>query len=100
MTIDQLVQDVVDGEGGSGGVYVSGFNQETGGEPYLVGVCTDSQLPTYESDILGTPENIKAAEAALDKAGMSVFTDPEEWEEQLEKWFHLGGGVSDEDEDD
>jgi hypothetical protein len=91
--IATFVEEVVDGEAGSGSVYVSGFNQESGDEPFLIGVCTDCQEPTYTSNIPGTDDNIKAVEAALKEAGMNVIIDPEEWDAELEKWLGLGGAI-------
>ena len=82
--ISTFVEEVVGGQAGSGSVYVSGFNGETGSEPYYVGVCTDSQEPTYTSNIPGTDDNIKAVEAALKDAGMNVIIDPEDWDAELE----------------
>ena len=89
--IADFVSEVVEGEGGSGSVYVSGFNPK-GEEPFFVGVCTDSQEPTYTSGIPATNENIKGVEEALAAAGLHVITDPEEWDEQLDRWCDLGGG--------
>ncbi len=76
--IADFVSEVVEGEGGSGSVYVSGFNPK-GEDPFFVGVCTDSQEPTYTSGIPATNENIKAVEEALAAAGLNVITEPEEW---------------------
>ena len=86
--IADFVSEVVEGEA-SGSVYVSGFNPK-GEEPFFVGVCADSQEPTYTVGIPATNENIKGVEEAL--AGLHVITDPEEWDEQLDRWCDLGGG--------
>lgn len=89
--ITEFVNEVVEGEAGPGSIYVSGFNPK-GEEPFFVGVCTDSQEPTYISGIPATEENIKAVEEALMSAGLTVITDPNEWDEQLSRWWRLGGG--------
>jgi hypothetical protein len=89
--ITEFVNEVVEGEGGSGSVYVSGCNPE-GERPFFVSVCTDSQEPTYISGIPATEENIKAVEEALVAVGLTVIIDPKKWYEQLFRWWRLGGG--------
>jgi hypothetical protein len=85
MKVKDFVDTVVEGEGGAGGsLFV--FDCDAG-----VGVSRDSFDPDYT--VAGVP-GMEVARG-LEAAGFSVYTDEEEWREQLNNWYQMWGGSED-----
>ena len=88
-SIDDLVKAVVENEGGSGSVYLDGFQRDG---QFFLGVVNDDDMenPRYESLVVAHEASISTTKQLLETGGMNVITSEKEWKEMCADWEELG----------
>lgn len=86
-TVDEFVNEVVEGENGSGSVYLDGYTTGIGwtGGVYI-GVATDSPEADYRLEMAPTDLLLAEIEAKLTAGGLDVYRDAGEWQKLLEEY--------------
>jgi hypothetical protein len=88
-TLEAFVESVVDGEDGSGSVFLA---KEAAGDASVLACWNGEDIaagPDYPSAVEATPVAWANAIHLLEEAGLDVYTDANEWAEECDHWRRL-----------
>lgn len=90
-TPDEFVKVVIERTGGSGSVFLGGFEYPEMVAGLAVGVCTDGDgRAEAMAPFPASADNLTAVQAGLESGGLAVVTDPKVWARMAREWSEIG----------